>query len=237
MTAIPVPHYLTDQRFFTRMAVLVSVITIFGFAQFALRGIPDYRNAPFHIHLHGILYLGWLLLYMTQSVLAGRGSMRLHSKLGMAGAILVVMMVVVGSYAGIQSIARGHVPPHYTPAFFLPLVQLAVIAFGALAVTAIIMRRDTQTHRRLFFAAAVILMDPALDRMLPGPIIGGPTSQWLALAIQLTIMGIIMLHDRKQLGHVHGATWTGAAVIVATHLLTQSLAHVPAVAAMAGRIG
>ena len=35
------------------MAIFVSGLTIFGFAQFAARGIADYADAPLHIHVHG----------------------------------------------------------------------------------------------------------------------------------------------------------------------------------------
>jgi len=228
--------YLSDQRFFTRMAIVVSGLTIFGFAQFAARGIPDYANAPLHIHLHGFAYLCWMVLFPVQNILAGKGSLALHRKLGWLGALLMIAMVALGSYTGIQSIVRGHTPPHYAPAFFLPLVQLAVVAFGVLVVAAMATRRDTQWHRRLMLCATVVLTDPALDRLLPGPVIGGANSQWIILGIQLVLLGIVMRHDGKHLGRVHPAMWWGAGVIVATHLLTQILARSPAVAAMAERI-
>lgn len=236
MNASSAANYRQDQAFFTRMAVAVSVLTIFGFAQFAARGIPDYANAPLHIHVHAVLYLGWLVLYMVQSVLAGRGALPLHRRLGWLGALLMVAMVVAGSYAGIQSIVRGHTPPHYTTAYFLPLVQVAVVAFGGLVIAALILRRDTQSHRRLMLAAAVILADPALDRLLPGPIIGGPTSQWIIMVIQLALLGIVMRHDRKQLGRVHTATWWGVGVVIASHVLVELLAAEPAIAQIANAL-
>lgn len=228
--------YLEDQAFFTKMAIAVSVLTVFGFAQFAARGIPDYANAPLHIYVHGIIYLGWLILYVVQSILAGRGSLALHSSLGWLGMVLMAAMVAVGCYAGIQSIARDHVPPHYTAAYFLPLVQIAVISFAALVIAAVALRRDTQWHRRLMLGATVVLTDPALDRIVPGPLVGGENAQWIILAIQFALLGIVMLHDRKQLGRVHPAMWWGAGVIVAGHVLTDVLARAPAVAAMAKSI-
>ncbi len=236
MNAICQASYREDQAFFTRLAVAVSVLTVFGFAQFAARGIPDYANAPLHIHIHGVLYLSWLILYVVQSMLAGRGSLPLHRKLGWLGMVLMAGMIWVGSYAGIQSIARDHVPPHYTPAYFLPLVQLAVISFGGLVIAAVALRRDPQWHRRLMLCATVVLTDPALDRIVPGPLIGGENAQWIIMAIQLALLGIAMVHDRRQLGRVHPALWWGAGVIIATHVLTDLLARVPAVAATAASI-
>ncbi len=218
------------------MAIGVSALTFFGFAQFAARGIPDYAGAPLHIHLHGLIYLGWLVLFPVQNVLAGSGNIALHRRLGKLGAALILAMIAVGSYAGFQSIVRGHVPPHYTPAYFLPLVQVAVIAFGALAIAGLVRYRDTQRHRRLMLMAAIVIMDPALDRILPGPIIGGPVSQWYIMAIQLVLAGLVLLHDRKVLGKVHPATWWGIAVIVASHVLTDVLSRIPAVEAYANSL-
>ena len=233
MNAASSASYRDDQRFFTRMAIAVSALTIFGFAQFAARGIPDYAGAPLHIHLHAIIYLAWMILFPVQNMLAGRGSLALHRKLGRLAAVLIVAMVIIASYAGLQSIARGHTPPHYTPAYFLPLVQIAVISFGGLASAALVMRRDTQWHRRLMLMVTIVLTDPALDRILPGPLIGGPVSQWYIMVIQLVLIGIVLLHDRRALGGVHRATWWGVGVIVGSHVLTDLLARVPAVAAMA----
>jgi len=226
-------RYQGDQAFFTKMALAVSALTIFGFAQFAARGIPDYAHAPLHIHLHGIIYLGWLILFCAQNMLAGNGNLALHRRLGKLGLPLILAMIVIGSYAGLQSIERNHVPPHYTPAYFLPLVQIAVVSFGVLAIAGLVKRRDTQSHRRLMLMATIILSDPALDRMLPGPIIGGTVSQWIIMAIQLAFAGLVLLHDRKILGRVHQATWWGIGIIVASHVLTDALSRVPAVAAIA----
>lgn len=225
--------YREDQTFFTRMAIAVSALTIFGFAQFAARGIPDYANAPLHIHLHAAIYLGWLLLFSAQNVLAGKGNLALHRRLGKLGGLLVIAMIGIGSYAGLQSIARGHVPPHYSPAYFLPLVQVAVVCFGGLAVAGIAMRRSTEWHRRLLLMATIVIADPALDRILPGPILGGPVSQWCMMAIQLALAGIVLVHDRKIFGHVHPATWWGIGVIVADHVITDALARLPVVDAVA----
>ena len=225
--------YQSDQTFFTRMAIAVSALTIFGFAQFAARGIPDYAHAPLHLHLHGIIYLAWLILFSAQNMLAGNGNLALHRRLGKLGLPLILAMIVIGSYAGLQSLTRDHVPPHYTPAYFLPLVQIAVISFAGLAVAGLVKRRDTQSHRRLMLMATIILTDPALDRIVPGPIVGGAVSQWIIMAIQLVLAGLVLLHDRKLLERVHQATWWGIGVIVAGHVLTDVLARLPAVDAIA----
>ena len=225
--------YRPDQIFFTRMAIGVSVLTFFGFAQFAARGIPDYAGAPLHIHLHAGIYLAWLVVFPLQNILAGSGNLALHRRLGKLGAVLILAMIVIGSYAGLQSIARDHVPPHYTPAYFLPMVQVAALSFAVLAIAGLVKRRDTQSHRRLMLMAAIVIADPALDRLLPGPILGGPVLQWWIMAIQLVLAGLVLLHDRKALGRVHRATWCGIVVIVASHVVTDLLARLPAVEALA----
>ncbi|MBV1917939.1 MAG: hypothetical protein KUG65_07755, partial [Sphingomonadaceae bacterium] len=65
------------------------------------------------------------------------------------------------------------------------------------------------------------------------PPIGGLTAQWIIMALQLVLIGIVMVHDRKVLGHIHRATWWGAGVVVAIHELTDIAARHPGVAAMA----
>ncbi|MBV1916487.1 MAG: hypothetical protein KUG65_00240, partial [Sphingomonadaceae bacterium] len=197
MNGVTSANYRADQAFFTRIAFVVAGIAILGFVRFALSGTPEYRGAPLYAHVYAFTYLTWLMLFMAQNVLAGRGSITQHRKLGLIGALLLLVLIVTGSYAGIQAIVLERTPPHYTPAHFLPLVQFCVLGFGGLAIASLILKRDTQSHRRLMLCAVIVMADPGLDRLVPGPPIGGLTAQWIIMALQLVLIGIVMVHDRK----------------------------------------
>lgn len=235
-TARPSASYLADQRFFTRMAMALAALIVFGFAQWALRGFVAPLKTPIWIHLHGILMLSWLALIVAQNTLAESGNIAQHRRLGWSGTTLVPAIMVLGIVSGRMAIALHRVPPFFTDAYFLSLTHVEVVAFGTMVTAAMTLRQDTQWHRRLMFGATVILMEPALGRLLPMPLLGQSGGAWLEATIQIGFLGIIARHDSKVLGRVHPATLVSIGTVIGVHALIQLLAGMPAIAAIAQAI-
>ena len=227
--------FMADQGFFTRYAIFLAVFILFGFAQFELRGFADIRTAPLFLHIHGAVMVSWLGLTVVQNVLIQKMQVRTHRTIGWIGAVLAVLVVFVGAYAGRHAIADHTVPPFFTNPQFLALTQVEAIAFGLLVGLAIANRRETQWHRRLMLVSTIQIVEPALGRLLPMPLLGG-WGEWVVLAIQLVMLGVLARHDRKALGAVHPATLLGGGVVVTSHLLISLLAATPAFAAYAQAI-
>src|SRR5688572_16270209 len=81
--------YLADQGFFVRYAVVLAAFIIFGFAQFAARGMSSFSTAPIMVHLHGGLMIAWLGIFIAQNLFVHKGELGLHRKLGWFSAVLV----------------------------------------------------------------------------------------------------------------------------------------------------
>lgn len=228
--------YLSDQPFFTRLAQVLAGLIVFGFLQWALRGFVNPIRTPIYVHAHGIAMLGWLGTIVAQNRLAGSGNLGLHRRLGWASLVLVVTIVALGMFAGRMALAMHRVPPFFTGSYFLALTHIEVIVFALTVGTAIAMRGQTQWHRRLMIAATVILMEPALGRLLPMPLLGQIGGGWLEAALQVGFLGIMARHDTKVLGRVHPATLLGMGLVIAVHGLIQVLAGMPVVATYAEAI-
>jgi hypothetical protein len=216
------------------MTLGLSLFIVFGFLQFAARGFVDYRAVPLYVHVHAVVMVSWLALMVVQPVLVSRGNAALHRRLGWLGAALAAAIVVVCSLVSLW-IAQAHMqPPFFTPPFFLALTQLGALAFGGLVTTALVRRRETEWHRRLLIGALVVLMEPALGRVLPMPLIQ-PYGEWAVLAVQLGVLAVVMRHDRRTMGAIHPATTAAAAVIVLVHCVVELLAISPFFLAWSGR--
>lgn len=215
-----------ERSFWQKITLGLAIFIVFGFAQFAARGFVNYGAVPIYVHLHGLMMVSWLALMVVQPTLVQRGNAALHRKLGWTGAVLAVLVIVVGSFVGIKSLQNGTQPPFFTQPYFLALTQVGVIAFGGLVAFAIVRRRETEWHRRLLVGAMIALMEPALGRLLPMPFIM-PWGEWLALAIQLGVLAVVMRHDRKTMGRVHPATLIAALVITLHHCIVETLAIMP----------
>jgi hypothetical protein len=126
-------------------------------------------------------------------------------------------------------------PPFFTPAHFLALTVIESLVFGAMVAWAIRRRRTTDWHRRLMIGATILILEPALGRILPMPLMIG----WFDIPIclmQLAVVGIVALYDRRTLGRIHPATKAVAAIVIAVRLTIYILSMTPPVIALAAAL-
>lgn len=223
------------ERFWQRMAIGLALFIVFGFAQFALRGFVDPVAAPFWVHLHGVLMLAWLGLLIVQPTLVARGDLPLHRRLGRIGAGLALVIAALGIFTGLASLVLNRFPPFFSPPYFLALTTVEALAFGLMVWAAVRRRHTTEWHRRLMIGATIIILEPALGRLLPMPLMIGWSDIPVGL-VQLAVVGLIALHDRRTLGHVHPATKAVALVVIAVRIAIYLLAMAPPVIALAARL-
>lgn len=235
LTAQRTDSYSDDQPFFTRTAVVLAILIVVWFVQFSLRGFVNWRAMPWVIHAHGLAMLAWLGLFVVQNVLAERGDLARHRKLGRWAALLAVAIVPLGCAVGITALQIHTVPPFFTPNYFLALTQIEPFVFVALVFAAIARRRDTETHRRLMLGAVVVITEPAFGRLLPMPLLG-PWGEWAELACQLVVLVVLAAHDRRVLGRVHSATVSAMAIVVVMHVLVVVTSTLQATIGAASRI-
>ena len=115
------------------------------------------------IHVHAIVFTGWLVLFFTQAVLAATGQVRWHSRLGKVGIAYGVVLIGVGLYTGV---VRSSVLPLGGPAEGLLFVSLAdMVLFSAFFSAAVAYRRTPRLHRPLMVVAATTLLVAAVGRL------------------------------------------------------------------------
>ncbi len=210
--------------FWQKMALGLALFIVLGFAQFAARGFVNVGTVPLWVHLHGVAMLVWLALGVAQPSLANGRNLALHRKLGWIGMGAALTVTVLGSFAGIMAIRLGRQPPFFTPPYFLALTQIGIVVFAAMVTAAVLKRRDTLWHQRLMLGSTILLLEPALGRVLPMPLIM-PWGEWLVMLVQLGVLWLIVRHDRATLGWVHPATRTVALVILGLHVTVETMAR------------
>ncbi|MFC3172955.1 adenylate cyclase [Novosphingobium bradum] len=231
------PSYAASQPFFVKLAWLLSAIIVVGFAQHAALGRVNIPAVPIWVHFHGLLMLSWLALFITQNRLAASGNLALHRKLGWIGAFLICAIAGLAYFTGTMSLVLHRYPPFFTAPFFLALTTIDTTAFVGLVLAGIVNRGDTETHRRLIAGGTILILEPAFGRLLPMPLIGGETGEWIVMAIQLGFVAAIARHDRRTLGRIHNATVSVAVVVVLAHLVVHFAAQSGPVIALAQRLG
>jgi hypothetical protein len=210
----------SERRFYLGMAIAILAIMFAGFApSFYLRGmVPPY--APFLpmtwlVILHGLLFTGWLALFMTQVGLMSSGRPHVHRRLGLIAFAMLPAMIVVGLLVAIGGVARHSGPPDLSPLTWLAVPLLDIPVFTGLIAAALYHRRTPQTHKRLMLSALIGLTPPGTGRLL-API--GVPMPVAIIGSQVLLMAALAAWDLKSRGRLHPVTIIATIVLVGSWL-------------------
>ena len=214
-----------DERFFLRAAIVMAAIIAFGFSFQLAMGRSTFAS-PLRVHVHAVLFMGWVAIYLIQNILVGTDRIALHRKLGWVAAAWMVPMVVSGFAVTAIMVRNGTAPFFFQPLQFLVFDPMTVTAFAGLTIAAIALRRRTEWHRRLHFCGMALLLAPAFGRLLPLPLIQ-PWAWEATFAVTLLFPLAGVWADLKRSGRVHRAWAWGIGVMAASFVLTQAITYSP----------
>lgn len=151
--------------FFVIMSFLFLIIAAVGF-------IPSYQNMyagvfPIHwlAHVHGALMTSWLLVFITQTLLAATGHLKFHRRLGLLSVVLGILIWISMWIVSARALI-GYNPPVDNFLFDVLLVQFYGIAlFGLFFTWGILVRKNAAAHKRLLFLATLVLIQAGIDRI------------------------------------------------------------------------
>lgn len=194
------------------MSALFPILAVIGFT-------PSYHavhagKATLHwaAHVHGAIMMGWLVLFFAQSLLAAKGNLKFHRKLGLAAAGFGVLVTLSLGAAMVRAIL-AFPPP--VGAFEWDIVTFSAMAIPLFALQfglAIALRRNVAVHKRLLFFATLLLIQAAVDRIHSLP--------WLDAAFFVRFLYLdaliipLLVYDWLTVRRIHRATlWCGGALV------------------------
>ena len=105
-----------DDWYFTGMSVVVLGIVLLGFARtYYLAGAIHAPLPSVIIHIHAVAFSSWIVLLIAQTLLVTAGRTGWHKKVGILGAILAPLMVLLGLAAAIDTQKRHTTIPGIDP--------------------------------------------------------------------------------------------------------------------------
>jgi hypothetical protein len=198
----------SQRTFYVAMAVVLLTMIVAGFW-------PSYfgpllhgaTQAPWILHLHGWIYMGWMFMLVAQSALAAQGRIRQHRAVGnfgiALGSVVFAMGVLVSFVAPVMTFNAGTRTLDEAAGFLLiPLGDMAL--FGPLFFSAVAYRRKAELHKRLMILATIAIAFAAIFRMQA---IGVPLAAGLTIWFALPLIG--MVYDLKTQGRVHPVYFVG----------------------------
>ncbi len=211
--------------FFQLLAWILALLVVAGFG--ALQLFAPEMAVPMRptVVLHGLIFFGWFALLIVQPRLIAQGNYARHKQIGQLSMGLAIALVIMGVFITREAYLR----PGWSIAGMGPQSSIMfpftdLVFFSLLYWLAYVKRTEAQAHKRLMLFAGIVMLDPALARLfaaldLPPPFI---------TAVELALVAAVVIHDRRTLGRVHGATWLGTALLVLTYPAVFVLAQTSA---------
>lgn len=208
---------------------MIAAMCVFVFGGFGMHSfIPALQGtfppAPPVVHLHGAVFVAWMLLLLIQSALVSAGNVTLHRTLGTWGIAQGTATILIGLMMQLVASGAGHAAgrPAGTDGLYLGL--LAFLGFAVMFGMAIANRARPDVHRPMILFAMLPVIPPGVNRFwanalgLNDPI---PTF-WLYLTLW-TMAAAILVHQWRRTGRIDRYAAFGAGWIVLQGLVHEAV--------------
>lgn len=218
-TATQVAAPRRDRGFYIAMAILAAAVVFAGFSRtFYLNGLFARRDLSTLFILHGIVFSSWIALLIVQTGLVVAKRTDIHRRLGVAGAALAALMVVLGFAVTIHAARHGFQTPGLPPRLiFLVVPFFDILVFTILVAAALYHRRRPDTHKRLMLVATISLLPAAFARIPLAFISANMPLSAYGLADLILLGGIVYdaaLHKRLHRAYL----WAGLFFVLSVPL-------------------
>jgi hypothetical protein len=212
------PQAITARRrvrvFYVGMAVAIALLVFAGFSRtYFLRARFGSPELSLLLHIHGAVFTAWVLFLLAQTTLVAAGRTYIHRRMGIAGAVLAGVLVIVGTLTAILRVKGGSAPiPGVPGTAFLAIPLFDMLLFAILVGCALYFRRQLETHKRLMLLATITLLGAPIARFH----LGGPP---VFFGLSDLFIVAMLVFDLASRGKVHPATIWGGLAIVASQPL------------------
>lgn len=216
-----------DHLFFLGMAGVALLVVLVGFARtYFLAGLFRAPLPNLLVHIHGAAFTVWILLFITQISLVTAGRVDVHRRLGLAGFVLAILMVVLGTVTASDRLARHVAQPEpdtveEVRAFYsVPLGDM--LLFSAFVYLGYRNRFQPATHKRLMCFATLSLLDAGFDRW---PVFDPYPLPLVNLITFVPLLLLLIGYDWWSTGKVQRVTIASAIFMVVVQEVRHPLGH------------
>lgn len=183
-----------------------------------LRG--DVEVHSWFYHVHGVVGLGWMLLFVAQALLARTKRTRTHMAVGEKGFLLAVAMSLAGvamiAFFLFRIAAADGIPSVGNALWRSSSPVADIIQFSILIALGWKERKRHAFHKRYMLFATIAILPPGVGRMywLLGP--------WSLEMLYSTMLVAVVAYDLYTEKRLHRATGISLALLVPRVLLEAS---------------
>ncbi len=192
--------------FYTFTAIIMLIVMLAGFHPYYLRGegMGGRKISPQLVTLvlvHGTAMTSWLILFFVQSLLIPVRKLRIHMKLGWAGAAVALVVSGSGFMVAVQSVRPIPAIPFWGMEYrqFLMVMLAEVSLFTIFVLAGVLSRKKPKIHRSMMLLASLSILAGATVRMpVLFPIFG--QGGWIGIFGPIFTLGALFLLVRWLMG-------------------------------------
>src|SRR5947209_20501354 len=124
-----------DRKFYTGIAIVMLFTALVGFSRTFFLGLMSGHATTITgrvpnstVHLHALLFMSWLVLFIVQTSLIATHRVKVHRKLGYFGIALAAAMILVGGRTAVEAARLAQARAWGKP--FSPRRRYGMIAFS-----------------------------------------------------------------------------------------------------------
>jgi hypothetical protein len=232
------PRAAARPRFYLWLSLACLAIGVGGFAPTYWLQVPagTFTGTPL-MHIHALVFTGWLLLLVGQNWRIAQGRLDHHRAWGLGGIALATAMLIIGYITAIIGLSERYAQGYGDDArSFLIVPMFSVTAFYGFVIAAIANVRRPEWHKRFIFVATTAALLPAVARIFivynrgfqpgirPGNFPPLPVNFSLPPLLLICLLIIAgMVYDWRTRGRPHPAWTIGLAVLVIGGILRAPL--------------
>ncbi|MFT5209079.1 MAG: hypothetical protein ACI9CE_000797 [Flavobacterium sp.] len=197
------------ERFFFIGGLLLTAIVVAGFLPPAFLRPSGVLSVPLLYHVHGLVFLSWFLLFSCQAKLILGQNKSLHRRLGQSSLLVATAMIVLGYFMIRAAFSNPEFSIGGNGAVASTLYPVTdMVNFSIAFALGYVNRTNGVAHKRLMLLAGILILDPAIARLVET--IGAPFP--LIPIIELCLFASLIGYDFLKLGRPHWTSLLGLAL-------------------------
>ncbi|MBS1752831.1 MAG: hypothetical protein KF741_11435 [Ferruginibacter sp.] len=207
--------------FFTAIAMIGIIAILVGFSKtFIIPLVSGTKTWPLTIYAHAFFVFGWVIIFLTQSLLIQNKKYKIHIFIGRWAAFIAVGAAISIIPASLFQIERELKEGLGQTAISSIVGSLASASMFLILVTlGILNRKRPQVHKRFMLLATILLIWPAWFRWRHYfPSVERPDI-WFAVVLSDSLILVAFIWDWLKNKYIHPALFYGGLFIIAENVM------------------
>lgn len=207
--------------FFTAIAIIGIIAILVGFSKtFIIPLVSGTKTWPLTIYAHAFFVFGWVIIFLTQSLLIQNKKYKIHIFIGRWAAFIAVGAAISIIPASLFQVERELKEGLGQTAISSIVGSLASATMFLILVTlGILNRKRPQVHKRFMLLATIILIWPAWFRWRHYfPSVERPDI-WFAVVLSDSLILVAFIWDWLKNKYIHPALLYGGLFIIAENVM------------------